>query len=155
MSSCAWLCCLATHRRSKAYSSTDYISRLWGTWRCSIEPAVLRSFSSLKHFIPSAPYLIPIVKNTPILMHRIKHFRSSVPQQIRMTIPENAPTANSDHVTAASWLAEYNTTHFRSLMFFKGPLLSIYAVNANVSTLPILFFSINLFSINRLQNACS
>ena len=85
-----------------------------------------------------------IVKNTLILMHRIKHFRSSVPQQIRMTIPENAPTANSDHTTAASWLAEYNTTHFRSSMFFKGPLLSIYAANANVSTLPTLF-SINLF----------
>ena len=85
-----------------------------------------------------------IVKNALILLHRIKHFTGTVPLNIRQTFPDNIPTVNSDHTTASTWLNHYDSSYFRSSIFYKGPLLSINAVKANVSTLPTLF-SINLY----------
>ncbi len=85
-----------------------------------------------------------IVKNAMILLHRIKHSPGSVPHNIRHIFPDNMPTINSDHTTANVWLGYYSSTYFRSSVFYKGPLLSIYADNAAITTLPSLF-SINIF----------
>ncbi len=85
-----------------------------------------------------------ITKNALVLLHRIKYFARTVPSTICNTFPDNMPTANSDHTTASTWLDNYNSTYFRSFVFYKGPLLSIHADKSNVSTLPSLF-SLNIY----------
>ncbi len=90
-----------------------------------------------------------IMKNALTLLHKIKHFPKSVPRNVILTFPENIPTVYSDHVTAKLWLEYYNTTYFRSSIFYKGPLLSIYADNANIRTLP------TLLSLKSFKNAAN
>ncbi len=85
-----------------------------------------------------------IAKNALTLLHRIKYFAPTVPSTICDSFPENMPTVNSDHITASTWLDCYNSTHFRSSVFYKGPLLSVHADKNNVSTLRALF-SINIY----------
>ena len=88
-----------------------------------------------------------IVKNALTLCHKIKYFAQSVPKNIRDTFPENMPTVDSDYTTASAWNEYYSSRHFKHSVFYKAPLLSIYAVNANVTTLPSLF-SINIYKAN-------
>ena len=80
---------------------------------------------------------------------KIKYFSRLLPKNICHTFPDvdDLPTKNSDHVTASSWLQYYGSTYFRNTVFYKGPLLSVHADNANVTTLPTLF-SINLLKAN-------
>ena len=99
-----------------------------------------------------------IVKNSLILLHKIKYFPQSVPKNICDTFPADIPTVDSDFTTASTWREYYiyssTSRHFKMSVFYKGPLLAIYAANANVTTLPSLF-SINIYSYVRLtQNVC-
>ena len=80
-----------------------------------------------------------ILKNALLLMHRIKHFPRMLPASIVALMPNNIPTAESDHVTSADWLESYNNVSFRPSVFYKGPLLAISSHNMEISTLPTLF----------------
>ena len=64
-----------------------------------------------------------IIKNALIFMYKIHNFATQLPTSVRDTIPNNAPTAGSTHVTCADWLAEYNYCKYRNSIYFKGPLL--------------------------------
>ena len=92
-----------------------------------------------------------IVKNSLILLHKIKYFPQSVPKNICDTFPADIPTVDSDFTTASTWREYYiyssTSRHFKMSVFYKGPLLAIYAANANVTTLPSLF-SINIYKAN-------
>ena len=66
-----------------------------------------------------------IVKNAMNFMHRINHFPHSYPPSIVQTIPADAPTVESDHVTAAAWLSKYNSRVYNRSIFCKGPLLAV------------------------------
>ena len=45
-----------------------------------------------------------IVKNAlNLFMYKVKHFPSSLPQSIRKTVPDNAPTIGSDHDNCSAW----------------------------------------------------
>ena len=85
-----------------------------------------------------------IVYNSIILLHKIKYMPQLVPKNILQAFPDDIPTKISDHVTASSWLQLYSSTNFKNSIFYKGPLLSIYADKADATTLPTLF-SIKLF----------
>ena len=85
-----------------------------------------------------------IVYNSIILMHKVKNMPQLVPKNISQAFPADIPTKLSDHTSACSWLQLYGKRHFQNSIFYKGPLLSVYADKADVTTLPTLF-SINLF----------
>ena len=85
-----------------------------------------------------------IVKNALILMHKIKHFPSTVPLSIRNLFPSNIPTYGSNHETCTEWLETYGSLFFRSSIFYKGPLLAVTDTNTNITSLPSLF-SINIY----------
>ena len=80
-----------------------------------------------------------IVKNALLFMHKVKHFPKSLPESILLTIPDNIPTATSDHTTCADWLQIYGQTIFKSSIFNKGPLLFITEQNIATTTLSHLF----------------
>ena len=65
-----------------------------------------------------------IVKNAMTLVHRIRHFPSSLPPSIVELIPSTAPTVESDHISAAEWLATFSSIPSRSSLMYKGPLLA-------------------------------
>ena len=65
-----------------------------------------------------------ITKNAMTLMHRIRHFPTSLPPSIVEIIPSNAPTAESNHISASDWLATYGSGPLRSSFMYKGPLLA-------------------------------
>ncbi len=77
-----------------------------------------------------------IVKNALILLHRIKHFPSTVPTSIRNIFPSNIPTYGSDHESCAEWLETYGSNVYRSSVFYKGPLLAITEHNKRITSLP-------------------
>ena len=88
-----------------------------------------------------------IVKNALILMHRIKHFPSTVPISIRNLFPSNMPTYGSNHETCTDWLRDYGSRVYRSSIFYKGPLLAVTDTNTNITSLPSLF-SMNIYKSN-------
>ena len=88
-----------------------------------------------------------IVKNTLTLMHKMKHFPSTVPISIRKLFPCNIPTHGSNHETCAEWLEIYGSNVFRSSIFYKGPLLEISETNKCITSPPSLF-SINIYKSN-------
>lgn len=90
-----------------------------------------------------------IVQNSIILMHKIKYLSRLLPKNICRSFPdvEELPTANCDHLTASTWLQNYGSRYFKNTVFFKGPLLSIFADNAKITTLTSLF-SINIIKKN-------
>ena len=71
-----------------------------------------------------------IVKNTLILMYKLKHFPSMVPPSIRETIDPNSPLAHASptHELCEAWLETYNNNYHRKSVFFKGPLLAIHNI---------------------------
>ena len=85
-----------------------------------------------------------IVYNSIILMHKVKNMPQLVPKNISQAFPADIPTKLSDHTSACSWLQLYGKKHFQNSIFYKGPLLSVFADKADVTTLPTLF-SVNLF----------
>ena len=88
-----------------------------------------------------------IVLNSIILLHKIKHMPQLLPKNIRLSFPDDIPTKNSDHDSANSWLQLYGSSHFKNSIFYKGPLLSMYADNTDITTLPTLF-SINMLKVS-------
>ena len=81
-----------------------------------------------------------IVYNSIILLHKIKYMPQLVPKNILQAFPDDIPTKISDYVIAISWLLLYSSTNFKNSIFYKGPLLSICADEADATTLPTLFF---------------
>ena len=88
-----------------------------------------------------------IVKNALLLMHRINHFPQTVPKSIRNLFPDNIPNFYSNQETSSEWLSTYGSSIFRQSIFFKGPLLAITDINAEVTCPPSLF-SINIYKSN-------
>ncbi len=72
-------------------------------------------------------------------MHKVKHFPKSLPKSILLTIPDNIPTASSDHTTCDDWLQIYGQTAYKSSIFNKGPLLFITEQNKETTSLAHLF----------------
>ncbi len=88
-----------------------------------------------------------IAKNALILMHKIKHISTLVPESVKNLMPDNIPLIGSTHESCSEWLGIYGTSHFKSSVFFKGPLLNINQLNINATSLPSLF-SINIYKSN-------
>ena len=90
-----------------------------------------------------------IVKNALLLMHRLKHFPvpQTLPKSIKNLFPNNIPNFSSNQETSSEWLSTYGSSIFRQSIFFKGPLLAITDVNAEVTCPPSLF-SINIYKSN-------
>ena len=88
-----------------------------------------------------------IVKNALLLMHKIKHFPQTVPKSIKNLFPSSIPTFYSNQETSSEWSSTYGSGKFRQSIFFKGPLLAITDLNAEVTCPPSLF-SINIYKSN-------
>jgi len=90
-----------------------------------------------------------IIKNALIFMHKIFCFNtpSIVPPAVRGTIPPNVPRHGSDHVSCQQWLAEYGSTHYRTSIFFKGPVLCNDQKYTDLCTPPALL-SVKVFKNN-------
>ena len=84
-----------------------------------------------------------------IFMHKIFCFNtpSIVPPAVRGTIPPNVPRHGSDHVSCQQWLAEYGSTHYRTSIFFKGPVLCNDQKYTDLCTPPALL-SVKVFKNN-------
>ena len=63
--------------------------------------------------------------NALLFEHKQRHFPLALPQSLRETIANDAPTPGSNHETNGHWLSEYNNHVYRNSLFVKGPLLSI------------------------------
>ena len=85
-----------------------------------------------------------IVRNSLLLMHKIKHFPRLVPPSIRDTIPRDAPIFSTDQEDRNIWLETYGFTRYRASLFYKGPLLGVTQENSSMTTLPSLF-SVNIY----------
>ena len=72
-----------------------------------------------------------IIKNALLFMHQVKHFKDSLPRSIIELISDDAPcfSENPDFESHLEWNTVYNSSSFRSSIFFKGPLLSISEEN--------------------------
>jgi hypothetical protein len=90
-----------------------------------------------------------IIKNALIFMHKIFCFNtpSIVPPAVRGTIPPNVPRHGSDHVSCQQWLAEYGSTHYRTSIFFKGPVLCNDQKYTDLCT-PTALLSVKVFKNN-------
>ena len=66
-----------------------------------------------------------IALNALLFMHKVRNFPRSLPKSIVDTIPDNSPLPDSTHETCEPWLMTYNSIHFRSSLFYKGPTLAI------------------------------
>jgi len=90
-----------------------------------------------------------VVQNSIVLLHKIKYLSRLLPKNICHTFPDvvDLPKANSDHITANTWLQKYGSRYFKNTVFFKGPLLSIFADNMNVTT-PTSLLSVNIIKKN-------
>ena len=73
------------------------------------------------------------MKNSLLFMHKIHNFPSSLPASIYETIPISAPIFTSNHDNSDGWLEKYNTVHYRSSIFFKGPLLVLTLYNVDTT----------------------
>ena len=79
-----------------------------------------------------------IVLNTLLFIHKVRHFPSTLPRSIRLTVAENAPHPGATHDTCIDWLQTYNNhLHIRSV-FYKGPLIAMIPELANLTTPPTL-----------------
>ena len=67
-----------------------------------------------------------------------------LPELIIQLFPDNMPTYLSNYEENASWLSTYNKPHFRSSVFYKGPILAITDQNMQI-TCPTSIFSINIY----------
>ena len=76
-----------------------------------------------------------MIKSALLSMHKVKHFPSSLPQSIRKTVPDNAPTIGSDHDNCSAWLQKYGQACYTSSIFGKVPLLTITTTNIKFTTL--------------------
>ncbi|KAL5249657.1 hypothetical protein ACHWQZ_G018500 [Mnemiopsis leidyi] len=85
-----------------------------------------------------------IVKNALILLHKVKHMPSLLPQSIKDLFPNNIPSLITTYDDCAEWLSTYNSSTFRPSVFYKGPMLSITKQNTAI-TIPSSIFSLNVF----------
>ena len=89
-----------------------------------------------------------IVKNALIFMHKIHHMPLSLPQSVRDTIPADAPTLGSDHVSCENWLKKFGDCYHNKSVFYKGPLLAATPSIAALATSDTLFFNIKPYKTN-------
>ena len=80
-------------------------------------------------------------------MYNVRTFPQLLPSSIRKTIPENAPTFNSDDDSNIDWFNKYGFNKYKSIIFSKGPLLAISQFN-NEITSPSSLLSINICKKN-------
>ena len=85
-----------------------------------------------------------ITKNAMTMMHKLKNMPSTLPESIIKLFPDNMPTYLSNYDENASWLSTYNKPHFRSSVFYKGPILAITDQNMQI-TCPSSIFSIRIY----------
>ena len=84
-----------------------------------------------------------IAKNTLIFMckHHRQNETHALPDSVASTIHENAPKPGSTHETNQDWHELYCTNHFRTSLFYKGPLLfADFATNELLSLISLLSF---------------
>ena len=86
-----------------------------------------------------------IASNALTLIHKIRHFPNSVPSSIRSCIPDTAPVQGANYETSLAWLTIYNNSHFRSSLFFKGPMLSTMQEFSNSNIPPSSFHKIRIY----------
>ena len=130
-------------------SHLNYCSLIWGfSCKSNIESIFTTQKKAMRAVMPGyvnyfykngvAPthskhafsnYAVPtvhniITKNALLFVLKTFKFGSNLPHSIRQLIPENAPTPGSMHddQLTAVWMDNYNTTHFRASIFYKGPL---------------------------------
>ena len=88
-----------------------------------------------------------ITSNALLFMHKVRNFPQLLPLSIRKTIPENAPTFNSDDDSNIDWFNKYGFNKYKSTIFCKGPLLAISQFNNEVTS-PSSLLSINIYKKN-------
>ena len=89
-----------------------------------------------------------IAVNALTLIHKIRHFPNSVPSSVRSCIPDNAPAQGANHETFSVWLAIHNNFHYRTSLFFKGPMLSTMSEFSNNNVSPASFHKIKIYKNN-------
>ena len=65
-----------------------------------------------------------VALNSLLFVHKSRNFRDSLPLEVSSTISPDSPSYQATIESAETWLSKYNTSVFRSSVFFKGPLLS-------------------------------
>ena len=93
-----------------------------------------------------------ISNNALLLMHKIRNFSQSLPPSIKSLIPDNAPTFNSTEDSNKIWFNKYGNSKYKSSFFYKGPLLSISQLNADVTS-PSSLLSLNIYKNNLKEMA--
>ena len=73
-----------------------------------------------------------ITSNALLFMHKVRNFPQLLPSSIRKTIPENAPTFNSDDDSNIGWFNKYGSYKYKSTIFCKWP--DPYLQYANLTT---------------------
>ena len=86
-----------------------------------------------------------IVRNALILLHKVKHMPSLLPNSIVQLFPENLPEYKSSHEDNELWLATYSQPYLKNSVFYKGPILAITDENVTGITCPSSLFSINIY----------
>ena len=64
-----------------------------------------------------------IVKNSLLLMHKIKYFNDELPVSIVETISNDSPVHSDNSESNMNWYSHMNNEHFRKSLFLKAPLL--------------------------------
>ena len=82
-----------------------------------------------------------IAKNALTLMYSINQHGDLLPKSVKNLIPNNAPTEDDTHQSCAEWLLKYSCRHFKTSLFFKGPLLYISSFHTESSFKSIAFTS--------------
>ena len=81
--------------------------------------------------------------NALTFIHKVRHFPNSLPVPLCKCIPNNSPVPGSDHETAEAWLNVYDNMHYRTSLFFKGPMLSTMQELLNIA--PASYHKIKIY----------
>ena len=88
-----------------------------------------------------------IATNTLIFMHKVDNFPNYLPPSVRETIALNAPKRGSDHDSSEEWLKIFGDGVYNKSVFYKGPLMFIDPVCAQIMT-PTSLLSVKAFKAN-------
>lgn len=87
-----------------------------------------------------------IVKNTLILMHKLKNMPQLLPISIKEMFPLDSPifSINVDIDQFTEWTEKYGKLPYNNTIFYKGPLLAISQKNIDATSMPSLF-NLNIY----------
>ena len=81
-------------------------------------------------------------------IHQVRHFPSSLPESIRITIAEDSPLPGANHLTCKRWISKYENHIYLESVFYKGPLIAAKPRLAELVT-PASLFNVKIFKTMR------